>query len=64
MTRHNGYSALHMVASQVIQDSMHRHNQRFISRAMRQWDIDGQGCFADYVRHYVSLCWLSMVMWN
>ena len=51
-------------ASQIILESIQRINQSFITRAERQWDIDGQGCFALYIRWFVSHRWLDMVALN
>ena len=32
-------------------------NQTFITRAINQWDIDGQGSFEDFIRCRVNLYW-------
>ena len=52
------------IMGRVILESAQQHNAVFVNRAIKQWDIDGQGLFADYIRDYVTGCWRVMIQWN
>lgn len=52
------------VISQCIADDIAQRNRAFVDQAVKQWDEDGEGCFAEYVRHYSAHCWLEMVRDN
>ena len=63
-TLHNRYYAPHQLQDRVVFESLCRYNQAFITRATRQWDIDGQGCFTLYVQRFVVGCWAAMTLSN
>lgn len=61
---HNSSYAPHQLQDRVVFESLCRYNQVFITRATRQWDIDGQGRYDHYIRAFVALCWDAMTQGN
>lgn len=41
-----------------------RLNEQFVHDAVKQWDLDGQGCFLCWVMAKATLRWLEMVRCN
>lgn len=50
--------------SQVVLLDMARMNRLLVDRAIKQWDIDGQGCFACYIQDQVIKSWCRLVVLN
>lgn len=45
----------------MIHEEIGRWNEEFIHRASREWDEEGEGCFALYIQRYVVKSWIEMV---
>ena len=45
-------------------ESLQDINKRAVERAVKAWDMDGNGSFQIYVSRYVNQAWYYITKWN